>query len=64
MCTTLPPHVFISTCFSSLKRFANDCMMLLCLKSFKISNKGFIKNNYFNPGWNQPTVKASDLAVR
>ena len=41
------PHVFISTCFSSLKRFAYEYMIFSCLKSFKIANKGLIKNHSF-----------------
>ena len=41
------PHVFLSTCFGSLKRFAYEYMIFSCLKSFKIANKGLIKNHSF-----------------
>ena len=47
--TTSPPptpHVFLST-LPFLKRFAYEYMMLSCLKSFKIANKGLIKNHSF-----------------
>ena len=40
-------YVFISTCFGSLTRFAYEYMMFSCLKSFKIANKGLIKNHSF-----------------
>ena len=41
------PHVFISTCFGSMKSFAYEYMIFSCLKSFKIANKGLIKNHSF-----------------
>ena len=40
-------YVFISTCFGSLTRFSYEYMMFSCLKSFKIANKGLIKNHSF-----------------